>query len=513
MPGQYNLSDVQPEQPAAGTGQYKLSDAAPTPQDPGVGKGLYETTLGPLVDFGKALISDPKGAISGVGAGLQKALIEEPWDYAKKTGQAMVHGDVPGVVRNAPGMVPIFGPAAEHVTDTAESGQPMRAVGQAASLLGSAALPEAAAALRGPAASAVGTAATEALGKTTGAGAAAMRRALENPSPDLENAMRGGMTDTELVGNFRDAMQNVKDARGAAYRQQLANLPMSGPGTSLDISPIRSNLATQLQKFNIKIDPQGELDFSRSTIRDAAAQTDVKGIYDDVIGWGKQAGDRTPAGVDTLKRRIDDTYSPSSTARAIVQSVKDTTRNVLNSQVPGYADMTQQYAQSSKFLDQLKDLSLDSPNSGTAVRKLTTLLNQNNGYRQMLAERLSSFTPQDLEGQLAGMNLSKFAPRGLMGPGTGMGIAFGVATHALSPQAAVGLAMTSPRLMGELLTLVAKTPEIPASVGRAASVAIPAGAAASVPRTITINPRPSLPMAAANGQPSQTGPLAIAAGL
>lgn len=309
-----------------------------------------------------------------------------------------------------------------------------------------------------PISGAIKTATTELLGKTTGVGSKAMARALEENSPELRSAMRGGLTETDLVNNFKGAMQNVKDARSDAYRQKLAQLPMTGPGTSLDISPIRNNLKFQLKKFNIVEMKNGDLDFSRSTIRDAAAQNEVRGIYKDITGWGKKAGDRTPAMVDVLKRRLDDVYSPSSTARSIVQSAKDSARNVLNKGVPGYQEMTAEYAKASQFLDSLSDLSLESKNPGTAVRKLTTLLNQNNGYRQMLAEKLSAYTPHDLEGQLAGLNLSKWGPRGIMGPASGVGLLYGVATHALNPVMAVGFAMTSPRLMGELLAVIAKTP-------------------------------------------------------
>ena len=110
-------------------------------------------------------------------------------------------------------------------------------------------------------------------------------------------------------------------------------------------------------------------------------------------------------------------------------------------------------------------------NPGTAVRKLTTLLNQNNSYRQILAEKLSQYTPKDLEGQLAGLNLSKWAPRGIMGPASGIGLVYGVATHALSPMMAVTMAMTSPRLMGEMLTFIAKLPKVP-GLSQAARTAV-----------------------------------------
>ena len=483
-----NLSMGEAPSVAASSEWQSTSDLAPTlepkpgatstSKDPGFLSGLYESTVGAvapllrLTPLGVAYdaIQDLRNGRTagtttgetavGVLTGLQKGLITDPAKAAVATFQAGMRGDPMGVIRHAPGIIPLVGPAVDEATNRIEQGQTGRGVGNLLGIVGSAAAPAIVDAVVPAVSRATTTAAVETAGKTTGVGATALRRAIENPSDDLVNAMRGGVTDTEMVGKFRDALQNVKDARSAEYQAKLAALP-SGP--PLDITPIRASLGKKLADFHVKITPEGELDFSRSTIRDAAAQSEIKGIYEDVRGWGTQPNDLTPIGVDTLKRRIADTYSPNSNARAIVQDVKSSASDLLNSNVAGYQDMTAGYAESSKFLDELKDLSLESKNPGTAVRKLTTLLNQNNGYRQMLAERLSQYTPDDLEGILAGQALSKWAPRGIAGAGSGVGLIYGVVTHALSPYAAVGVAMSSPRLMGELLTAIGKLPKIPST--------------------------------------------------
>jgi len=59
-----------------------------------------------------------------------------------------------------------------------------------------------------------------------------------------------------------------------------------------------------------------------------------------------------------------------------------------------------------------------------------------------------------------------------MGPASGIGLVYGVATHALSPMMAVTMAMTSPRLMGELLTSIAKIPKVSPSVGQAVRIGV-----------------------------------------
>ena len=316
--------------------------------------------------------------------------------------------------------------------------------------------------------------------------------------------MRGDISEPEILQNFKDAVSDVKDQRSSEYQAALKKLPSK---QQVDITPIQQTLSDQLGKLNIKETPDG-LDFSRSTIRDKAAQSDVQSIYDDVNGWGSQQGDNTPAGVDILKRRIDDTYSPSKTNRALVQAVKDSARQTLNDQVPGYQDMTQKYAAQSAFLDHLNDLSLDSSNPGTATRKLTTALRQNNQYRAALVDTLGQYAGKDLTGQLAGLNLSKVAPQGLsraVDLGSGAGILTAIGTHYLSPLAAASMVATSPRLMGEVMNLIGKLPPrslstLPASQLFAMAAAGQVARGVSTPAAM---PASALPLAAQNNDQTQ----------
>jgi hypothetical protein len=118
--------------------------------------------------------------------------------------------------------------------------------------------------------------------------------------------------------------------------------------------------------------------------------------------------------------------------------------------------MTGGYAQASQFLDDLKDLSLTSANPGTAIRKLSTALRQNNGYRQVLVDALNQYSGVDLKGHLAGLSLSNLAPRGISGPLTGAGLLSTIAAGIVTPKAALAAAIASPRLMGELMVAMGK---------------------------------------------------------
>src|SRR5262249_29593605 len=151
---------------------------------------------------------------------------------------------------------------------------------------------------------------------------------------------------------------------------------------------------------------------------------------------------------DTLKRRIDDFYSESSNARAFTQRMKNATRGILNT-VPGYQKMTADYAKASEFRTNLKDLSLEAKNDGTALRKFGTLMDKNNRFRQGLVNQLSRYAGRDLQGEIAGLRLRPLTPGGLRNLGdAALGALF--LGHSLPGAGTLGaVASTSPRLVGE----------------------------------------------------------------
>lgn len=312
------------------------------------------------------------------------------------------------------------------------------------------------------------------LGKTTGAGEESIRVAADSANrPAFETAMRGGTDEPEIVNNFKQAVGNAKAARSTDYRQQLAQISQQQV-PPIDLTPVRNELMQKLQNFRVKLTPNG-LDFSRSVVPPGEEDT-VKQIAQDVIGWD----DYTPLGVDALKRRIGNHYSPNSDVRALTEAVQDSTRNVLNASVPGYADMTKGWETASKFLDEvIPEFSLGpTAKTGTAVRKISYALKQNNEYRNMLTDALDQFTSSDLKGQLAGYHLKDTLPKGLMGFGSGIGILGSIATGHLTPGAAVAMMASSPRLVGETLSAMAKLKALAPGAGDAIANATPRVAAA-----------------------------------
>jgi hypothetical protein len=506
------------------------------------GQGFYDKTLKGVADTAEAAVSagktltgygdrPPDQAISDAVTAAPGAIVQaaknaynthaQLLQQAKNSAAKGNYSDA--IERGMNALVPVLGPSVQASLDKAKSGDVAGGLGElfgnlATVVSAAPGVPETIASKAGELASGLGrvakTATTGVLGGTTGVGAVPLRQALERPTPELVSAMRGGTSESDVLNNFKSALQDLRDARSSDYQAKLQALPQ----TPVDISSVKNTLANQLQKFNVKEVPAAKpgdpptLDFSRSTIRDPGAQAELRSIHDDINGWGTQPGDTTPKGVDTLKRRIDDTYSPSSSARAIVQAVKGSARDTLNSQVPGYADMTKGYASASNFLDQLQDLKIDSANPGTTTRTLTTALRQNNDFRQGLVEELGQLTNKDLMGQLAGMNLSKVFPQGLAKAiDSGVGLLGAVFHGALTPHLAIGAAAASPKLMGELMYGLSKlkpalnaASHTVAAFTPAAMRAGAAGALSSGAPAAGMSGPAALPMAASNNQPRQS---------
>jgi hypothetical protein len=312
------------------------------------------------------------------------------------------------------------------------------------------------------------------LGGTTGVGTQAVKKAAEG-TPDFVNAMRGNVSESDVLGHVRDALQAVKADRRAAYQQQLAQLPTN---IQMDLDPIRQELTDALRDHNIQVvtAPNGApaLDFSRSTMAlNPEARNQVSTIYNHIAGWGSKTGDLSPLGVDTLKQAIAETsQSPTSAgeasrASAFTQRMVNAANDALTNQVPGYQAMTRDYARASEFLRNVtQDLSLASKNDGTAIRKFNTLMNQNQQYRQDLVNALSQKAGRDLVAELSGRAMRGWMPSKL-GQILDPAAITGFFVHpSMWPEAAGTLYATSPRAVGETARLAGKvTPYIPQAVG------------------------------------------------
>ena len=166
--------------------------------------------------------------------------------------------------------------------------------------------------------------------------------------------------------------------------------------------------------------------------------------------------DNTPAGLDILKQRLDDFYTPSGRGRALVATIKDKLKGTLNEKVPGYFEMTKDYAKTSGMISEIEDtLSLkQGARTDTTIKKLISALKEDNEFRKALVEKLDNLTQKDLVPSLAGASLNTIMPRGLIGRSLFAGGGIGILSGVVTPKILFGLALTSPRIVGELLSIL-----------------------------------------------------------
>jgi hypothetical protein len=86
-------------------------------------------------------------ALSGMAKGVA-AIPGQVWDSMSKSGDAMIHGDVPNAAYHLAGAFPVIGPPAQQVSNDIAAGDYGKAVGHTAALVGPFAAPEALAAAR-----------------------------------------------------------------------------------------------------------------------------------------------------------------------------------------------------------------------------------------------------------------------------------------------------------------------------------------------------------------------------
>jgi hypothetical protein len=302
----------------------------------------------------------------------------------------------------------------------------------------------------GPVLSKAGNAISETLGSITGAGGGAIKEGLANPSEGFYSGLRGNSSPAEIVQESKQALNAAKAERTATYQSQLADI--KNAPTKLDISPLKAELTKQLNKFGVQVDGKGNLIFDNSTISDSSDIGKIQQAFDDINRWERSQKNLAPVGVDTLKRRLDNLYSPTSDVRAFTTALKSTAGKILKDNVPGYEQMTKTYQQSTQFIDDVtKGLSLgDKASTDTALRKLSSALKQNNEFRTELVNQLQEIGGKDLTGKIAGYNLSSLIPRSIVGKGADILALYGLA-HALNPAMFAALATSSPRLVGEVV--------------------------------------------------------------
>lgn len=251
--------------------------------------------------------------------------------------------------------------------------------------------------------------------------------------------MRAGndIQEVEIVRTLDTAVSDLNKIKAREFKK----LDLKGKTENLNIAPLKNKLSEMLDQFNVSINKDGDLDFSRSRLGTATDQNIVKNIYNDVSGWGKRKGDLKPSGIDTLKQRIGNYYDPTSKANAFTESVRKQTRNLLK-QVDGYDEYARNYGEVQELITQLKrEMSQGNKNSSQTYRKLANAFKQRNTeVRRDVLRKLQDDGVSDIIDEIAGFTAKKFIPDDIFR--NTLGIAAAMKQPFLAP-------LFSPRVMGE----------------------------------------------------------------
>jgi hypothetical protein len=438
--------------------------------------GATKSAIDPLM-AGAQLATGGRGGVSGA----VQRLAQEAEGYSQANPASYIGGRIGGAVLPAAGvakgagMIPSFARANPYVQgaavgaasgamipeETGLTGAPMyqkmgdnvftgTAIGTAIPVIG-----------RGL--QAAGGAIRRGLGLTTGAGEEAIGQAIQagrtGNQAFLQN-IRGDVSAMDVLDQAKDALANMRSARGQAYRQGIQStmpsaeivagkaLPKALP--KLDFAPISGALDDVVESLKVKTPTGSQFKIGSAEI------SKVEELQDVVKTWQKDKSLHTAEGLDALKQRLDALYPDSPMQRQVqraVTSVRNTVKDTIVAQDKNYAKTMKAYEESLSLEREIeRALSLGNRNAAdTAIRKLQSLTrnnaNTNYGYRMELAKALQEQGGQDLMPALAGQALSSFTPRGLAGQGAALGIGAGGALT-VNPAALAALPLTSPRLVG-----------------------------------------------------------------
>ena len=217
-----------------------------------------------------------------------------------------------------------------------------------------------------------------------------------------------------------------------------------------------------MKNFNItyKVKAAGKgFDYTNSKLEaDIPAQKEFETIHDMIRK--REFGEATikPKDVDVLKQNLADFYSDNGKIRAMVADLERKTIDILEDQVPGYANMTANFARDTKIINEItKDFSMGSKASNEqGLQKLIRAMKDDNQFRENFLRLISQHSKDPLEPQLAGILAQSWIPTSLAGRMGGMyEIIRG--TAGLDPHMAIALATSSPRISGEFLNILGKT--------------------------------------------------------
>lgn len=313
------------------------------------------------------------------------------------------------------------------------------------------------------------------LGLTTGAGSRAIEEAAKagyaggSAGESFAGQMRGAVPVNQIVETVKPAIANLREQRSQAYRSGMS-------GVTKDKTVLNFN---DIDKAVNSVKNRGVYEGVVFRTKAADAWNDIDNL---IKIWKSKPPEsfHTIEGMDKLKigiGEIRDALPPNTPARNAADEVYKAVREEISKQAPDYANVMKDYEMASDLLNEIEvTLSQNRKASvDTKVRKLQSILrnnaNTNYGRRVELGEMLAAQGAENLFPQLAGQALSAELPRGLSGNIFSAGAAYstipGILAGATNPLALAGVALGSPRAVGETVYAAGQVAGSPARLAQA----------------------------------------------
>jgi hypothetical protein len=284
---------------------------------------------------------------------------------------------------------------------------------------------------------------------------------------------------TDVVQDARSAVNQMRQERGAAYREAMKDVAVDKTVLNFDVIDKALANITQVKTYKGQV-----IDESTQAIRQRIGEA--------IQGWKQldPAEFHTPEGMDALKQKIGDIFDATefgSPERKVAGEAYHAIRRTITEQFPEYGKIMKGYEEASDLIKEMEKTLTGNPNTNidTSLRRLQAVLRNNvhtnYGRREELANYLVSHGAPHLMEKLAGQALNPVFPRGL-GKLVGTEMlaaaagAFGAGATGAGAGALAVAPFMSPRLMGEAAYYTGKAAsKVPAGTATAGEAAFQAG--------------------------------------
>jgi hypothetical protein len=294
----------------------------------------------------------------------------------------------------------------------------------------------------------------------------------------LEYAKEGAVSAPEIVGNVRQAFQNVKEIRKQAYNEGIQST--KGNQVFLDFKPIREKFNETVESLKSK--GVGGVEASKVGPETMGKVREIETILNE---WERKPELHTAGGLDDLKQRIDDVYSSGMTdnAKRVMTSTRNVVKDTIVKQDKNYEKTMADYEKGLALEREIQNaLSLgDKAGIDTTIRKLAQVFSNKSTlskeYRLELLQELEKVGGKNLIDKLAGYAMGQSTPGGLQLLGD---LVIGAGAHMVSPEAGITTLATLAAAQSPKLALygaygAGRTARAVSDVGQAAKAQVEKG--------------------------------------